>query len=225
MRHIVFTPNPDNKYKIAILIKETAFNVKLIRKHYIDPLVKLGFQEQDIIALSLKYNEQGKAPIKLIKSHLETILKACDQLEVSTLLVTDGQYFKKLTGMGKAEPHHGYIKPNTFTDQKIDVILSINYQVLFHKPDLQSRLDLSLNTLVKSLTSFNIEIGSDIIHSSYYPNSTKDIQLALESLHQYDSLTCDIETLCTSDEYILTLKQELLKVTQRIEENNYGGTY
>jgi len=88
--------------------------------HYFDPLAKLGIQPDSMLGLSLTYNAQNKAPISLVNDSLVTILKACEKLGITTLLVADATYFKKLTGESKAEPHHGYIKPCTVT-RKVEV--------------------------------------------------------------------------------------------------------
>jgi len=193
MKHLIFKENLNNKYKIAILIKETSFDFKLIKENYIDPLIKLGINEEDIIALSLKYDSNNKASVKLIKSHLETIYKACNQLNTEILLVADSNYFKKITGLSKAEPYHGSINPSK-SDVSMDVILSINYQSLFYNPTLKGRLDLSLNTLVSQIAGTSTQIGQNIIHSEYYPNTYKEIEDTLKDLHSYNSLTCDFET-------------------------------
>ena len=36
-------------------------------------------------------------------------------------------------------------------------------------------------------------MGEGIIHSEYYPKTNADIQAALDSLHQYPELQCDLE--------------------------------
>ena len=211
MKHIIYSANADNKYEVAILIKESAFKQKALTEHYFDPLAKLGLQPDSMIGLSLTYNTQNKAPISLVNDSLETILKACEKLGITTLLVADATYFKKLTGERKAEPHHGYIKPCNITrpvdvydkinenyktikqPYQIDIILSVNYQQLFYKPDVQDRLTMSLETLANHNQGTHVDLGQDIIHSSEYPNSVRDIQNTLERLHAYPELTCDIE--------------------------------
>lgn len=211
MKHIIYTANTDNKYKIAILIKEGAFKQKALTEHYFDPLTKLGIQPDSMIGLSLTYNAQNKAPISLVNDSLETILKACEKLGITTLLVADATYFKKLTGERKAEPHHGYIKPCAITREvekydvgsevyittkepyPIDIILSVNYQVLFYKPDMQDKLTMSLETLANHTQGTHVDLGIDIIHSADYPTSQEDIASILARLHAYPELTCDIE--------------------------------
>ena len=212
MKHIIYSENKDNKYEVAILIKEGAFKQRALEEHYFDPLAKLGLQSDSMIGLSLTYNAQNKAPISLVNDSLVTILKASEKLGVKTLLVADATYFKKLTGERKAEPHHGYIKPCNITREveiydvgsetyittkepyPIDIILSVNYQVLFYKPDMQDKLTMSLETLANHTQGTHVDLGIDIIHSAEYPRSQEDIASILTHLHAYPELTCDIET-------------------------------
>lgn len=195
MKHLLYGVNPDNKYKIAVLIKEAAFKADLMAKHYFLPLHATGIPTEDIIGLSLKYNEHGKAPAKLIKSHLEVILKACEKLETTTLLVADSDYYKKLVGVSKATPHYGYIKPCAFKGyEHINVILSVNYQGLFYNPVMQEKLDMSISTLANHTNGTHIDLGQGIIHSSEYPSTYAEIEDWLTVLYNYSELTVDIET-------------------------------
>lgn len=194
MNHLIFKENPDNRYSIALLIKESSFKQRLLEQHYINPLKEKGIKEDSIIALSLSYNDKGKAPVKLIKECLSNIIKACEKLEVNTILVADTEYFKKLTGKRKAEPYYGYVQECTISTKPINVILSVNYQSLFYNPDIVDRLTLSLTTLVNHIQGNTIEMGKSIIHSAQYPSSLVEIQNALEKLHEYPAITCDIET-------------------------------
>ena len=86
MQHITFVDK--NQYTTALLIKDSSFNRKEIQSNY-------PIDWQDSICLSLAY-ENGKAPAKLIKEALGSVLKACKHLGVTTLLVADTNYFKAL---------------------------------------------------------------------------------------------------------------------------------
>ncbi len=195
MKHILFNTNPSNKYKVALLIKESAFNKTKLKSKYITPIIESGLQPDSILALSLKYNDLDKCPAKLIKSHLEIILQACDKLGVNTLLVADSNYFKTLTKERKAEPHHGYIKKCKIDGyDHINVILTINYKSLFYNPDLQNKLDMSIKTLIESIEGTHLDIGTGIIHNSWYPSTETTIRDSLIRLNKYPILTCDIET-------------------------------
>src|SRR5690606_30598423 len=126
--------------------------------------------------------------------YLAKLLPALTGIGVTALLVTDSAYFKVLTNERKAEPHHGYALPCKIKGyEHVKVILSLNYQALIYNPDLQSKLDLSLDTLASVRTNTYQALGTGIIHSASYPKTLQDIAGALQSLHQYEALTCDIE--------------------------------
>jgi DNA polymerase-1 len=192
MRHIIF--QEANSYRIAVLVKGTSFNKSELRFNYVDPLVKRGLAEQEMIAFTLKYNPDGKAPVTVIKEYLGNLLPALDQLGVKHLYVADASYFKTLTGQAKAEPHYGYVLPCKIKGyEHMSVVLGLNYQQLIYNPSLQQKLDLSLHALASSVSGNYQAIGTNIIHSAQYPKTVSEIAAALQSLHQYQDLTCDIE--------------------------------
>lgn len=192
MHHVIF--QKAFNYPIAVLVKDGALKQNEMEKHYIKPLNTLGIQSNQCIGFNLKYDQNGKAPVKFIKSYLDGLLQALDSLQVTTLYVSDSAYFKVLTGEKKSEPHHGYILPCKVTGyEHMNIILGINYQALFYKPDLQEKLDMSLSTLSNHVNGTHTDLGKDIIHYEYYPNTLSAISQLLNSLHKYEVLTVDIE--------------------------------
>jgi len=195
MLYVTPEPNSKNKYTVAILIKEAALAEKELVNYYLEPLKAQGIPGDNIIFIGLEYNETNKAPVKLIKTHLTTVLTACKSIGVKTLLVADGHYFKTLTKLRRAEPHHGYIKPCAIPQYEyLNVILSVNYQSLFYNPLIKERLDMSLETLTNHSNGTHIDLGTDIIHSAVYPDTTVKINMQLQKLHQHKELVCDVET-------------------------------
>lgn len=191
MRHIIF--KEALMYSIAVLVKSTSFNKQELRINYIDPLVKRGVVEQEMIAFTLKY-EDNKASSKLMKEYLANLLPALESLGVRHLYVADANYFKTLTGQSKAEPHFGYVLPCKIKGyEHMSVVLGLNHQQLIYNPSLQQKLDLSIHTLATSISGNYQAIGTSIIHSASYPETLADIELALDALHQHPDLTCDIE--------------------------------
>lgn len=192
MRHQIF--KEANTYSIALLSKGTSFNKHELRVNYVDPLIKRGIAEEEMIAFTLDYNSEGKAPAQHIKDYLSKLLPALDGLGVKHLYVADANYFKTLAGQGKADPHFGYVLPCKIKGyEHMSVVLGLNYQQLIYNPQLQAKLDLSLFTLASGVAGNYQAIGSGIIHSAQYPKSWQEIRAALQSLHQYPSLACDIE--------------------------------
>lgn len=192
MRHIIF--QEANTYSVAVLTKSSAFNKHELRINYVDPLVKRGVAEHEMIAFTLKYNPDGKVPAHVIKDYLSNLLPALDGLGVKFLYVADSNYFKTLAGQGKAEPHYGYVLPCKIKGyEHMSVVLGLNHQALIYNPALQTKLDLSLHALASGVAGNYQAIGTNIIHSAQYPETWQEIRAALQSLHQYSSLTCDIE--------------------------------
>jgi hypothetical protein len=66
MRHHIFEES--DRYKIAVLLKNTAFNKQEILTNYIRPLNSMGVVSSDLIAFTLEYNDQGKAPVGFVKA-------------------------------------------------------------------------------------------------------------------------------------------------------------
>ena len=191
MRHIVF--GQSDTYPVALLIKATAFNQQEIQAHYVAPLQQQGIDPAGIVALTLAY-EGKKVSVKFIKEQLDEILPALASLNTQYLYVADSAYFKVLTKQGKAEPHFGYVLPCAIAGyEHLQVVLGLNHQALIYNPELQAKIDLSLNTLAAVINQTYTALGAGIIHSAQYPESTQSIRKALEHLKTYPSLTCDIE--------------------------------
>ena len=194
MQHITFVDK--DQYTTALLIKDSSFNRKEIQSNY-------DLDWTDTICFSLAY-ENGKAPAKLIKEALKSLLKACKHLGVTTLLVADTNYFKTLVKTTKAEPLYGSVCQCALGEFK--VILAPNWQALFYNPAVQSKIDLAVSTLKNHLSGTHVVMGTGIIHYSAYP-TIETLPIRLKRLLAYPMLTCDIETSG------LTLEAELLSIS------------
>lgn len=193
MRHILFNEE-STSFTTAILVKRSSFNQMELTDNYVTPLVDMGVQAKDVIAFTLSYNDTSKAPAGHVKDYLKKLLPALDSIGVKYLYVTDSSYFKVLAGQAKAEPHHGYVLPCKVKGyEHMHVILGINHHALIYNPDLKAKLELGLETLASHIHGVYQPPGSGIIHSAQYPQGVQAIAAALQSLHQYPSLSCDIE--------------------------------
>lgn len=193
MYHIPFAESP--AYPIAILVKPSALREAELRRAYVDPLMNLGVPEGDVIAFTLEYNDAGKAPVnQVIKPYLDLLLPTLKEVGTKYLYVNDGSYFKTLTKQATAEPHQGYVLPCAIKGfEDMSVVLGTNYQALFYKPDLQDKLDRSLEVMVDHYKGSYVPVGSDIIQKEYYPETESDIAAALQELHKYPEISGDIE--------------------------------
>jgi len=191
MRHLTFDEN-QKQYRLAILVKGSAFRKKEIKEYYVDPLLARGFASKDIIAFDLQFNEKDKAPVSLIKEYLEQLKKAITHLGITHVLVADASYFKVLAKVRKAEPHYGYVLPSIWPG--IQAALTTNYLSLFYNPSLKSRLIMGIDAMSKDINGEQGLFQQDLLSKVKFPESYKAIQQQLEDLYQYPKLTCDIET-------------------------------
>lgn len=182
-----------DKYQLAILIKENALNNENeIFKYYIKPIQDL--YKDNILIVGLPYNSKGKITVAFAKEYLTKCLEYLEEYNIKHLLVADSVYFKTLTKVGKTEPYLGYIVDCKYEGYKnLKAILTLNYSSLFYKPDNISKIDLSIQILRNLYASCIKKLGEDIIHSSDYPSSNKDIEKTLYKLLSYDALACDTE--------------------------------
>lgn len=192
MRYITFEPS--DAYPIAILIKSTAFNQGEIERYYVDTLVDAGIPKKDLVAMTLQYTPDNKAPVKLIKEYLEDLLPALDSVGTRVLYCADAAYFKVLTKSRKAEPFLGYVLDCAIKGyEHMKVCLGINHKALVHDPAKQPKLELSVDALCRYLKGDTTQLGQGIIHSAHYPTSAEQIRLELQELHQHAALATDIE--------------------------------
>lgn len=196
MRHILFD-TPSARYRVALLCKPSIFKEPELLANYVQPLIARGLKANEIVAIPLEYDEKGKASAKLCKDVLDHLLPALFGIGITHLFVTDSDYFKVLTKVAKVDPHYGHLlelkygPPDCLAAMK--VCIGINYQQIIFNPAIQGKLDLTLNALAEDVQGKHITLGSDIIHSAYYPRSVETIREALKALHQYPALTVDIE--------------------------------
>lgn len=192
MQRLVFSEQVS--YSVALLIKESAFNASEIEHVYAAYLSKRGLPIDALIALSLPYNEGGKAPGGFVREQLDTLLLAATDAGATLLYCADASYFKVLTSSKKAEPHLGYVLPCTVKGyEHLNVVLGINHKALLYNPANEPKLDLSLNTLIQAYHGHHTELGKDIIQEASYPTQEADIAACLDKLHQHPQLACDIE--------------------------------
>ena len=180
----------------AILIKDSAFNINSLEAYYVNPLHKLGISKNRIAALSLYYSESNKVSAKEGKAYVLHLLEKIKETNVKTLIVADSNYFKYLTKQQKVTNCRGYVYKCTITGyEHYDVILSVNYNAVFHNENQKKDLDLSIKTIAGHVGADDLKIlGSNIIKHEAYPTTTEEISNWLAKLMFKPVLTCDIET-------------------------------
>lgn len=194
MHHALFATEQE-QYSIALLIKNTAFKTSELAATYVNVLSKRDIPVEEIIAFTLDYDEQGKASAAFMQAYLDKLLPALEQLGVKYLYCADAGYFKALTKVRKAEPQLGYVLDCAWPGYgHMKVVLGVNHKSLMYNPTNESKLTLSLETLISATLDEEVDLGKDIIHYAEYPSQTSQIADWLKKLHQFPALTVDIET-------------------------------
>lgn len=172
----------------VILIKDNHVKEDQIRKYYIEPLVERGLSQDNVAVYGLLY-EAGKIKADLGKNYLRMLLPQLEALpDLKYLVVADSHYFKFITKQTKISNCYGELVPGTLEGYENYQVSGIpNYMSLVYTPDNQTYIDLGLN----AITQFK---KTDIIHSARYISDRQEAIEFLDSLHQYDLLTSDIET-------------------------------
>lgn len=192
MEYITFSDS-NEKLKYAIFIKSSSANKQAIRRYYIDPLEKLGIGKDEIVVVSVPA-EGKKYKTQETKDLLKKVAKGLDSLEVTKVLVANGDLYKFLTGVGKTSDCFGEIVKGTLEGYEgIDLVLSIDYSALMYNESLRFKLDHANETFYKACKK-RIHIPKSIIHTRRTPVTLAQIKDELNKLHAYPALTCDIET-------------------------------
>ena len=190
MKHILFGSNIDD-VQVAILIKDTALNELKMLRFYTQPC---ELESRNFIGFSLDYGGSKKVKASVAKDYIQELLPEIDEIGINTLLVCDGDYFKKLTKLPKTEPHHGYVCPCKIDGyEHMNIILCPNYNAIIHNPDISIKITRALETLTNHVKGDYEEPGKDIIHEAHYPDTIAGIKETLDALHQFDELEVDIE--------------------------------
>lgn len=193
MNFALFSDTQQPTYRIVLLIKESYFEPMMLRRYYVDPLVQLGFKEEDIIAIKLPY-AMGKFNSKLAIEHLLDIRDDLIDLKVEFLLCADAKYFTKVTAERKAEPFLGYLMDCNFPGlEALKVVYTLNYGACVHQPESTPKIKLALNCLASYVAGTHVKLGTDIIHFEEYPSTYAQIKQWLIDLLDAPELTCDIE--------------------------------
>jgi len=144
--HYLFnTENDTESLRVAILIKDSAFNYKDIYDNYIK---HLDIPANELVAFNLKY-VNDKISAKEAKEYLLELLEGMNSLGITTLYVADSTYFKYLTKVKKTSNCHGDIFPVALHKdyEHMSCILGVNHRACLYDPKQQDTLISSLLTL------------------------------------------------------------------------------
>ena len=194
MNHEIFKLNADNKYPFVLLCKQNTFDRRLMYMNYVQTLEAAGIPTDQIIALTLQYDDAKKVSAKTIKAYTENLLKAMVRVGAKYAYVADGKYFKHLTGEKKTDVHVGYVLDCAIKGyEHIKIAYGLNYQQLAFAPEKQSIMRRGLQVLADHHKGEYVPPGDGIIHSEVYPDDLASIKEFLDGLHQHKQLAIDIE--------------------------------
>lgn len=192
MKYQTFTDTPQSTYPVAILAPKLA--QQPMAQEYLEPI---ALNPNEVVAYEL-YKPQKKTPATVIRDYLDDLIPLLDDLACEYLLVGDGDYFKALTGVNKADAYLGYVLPNVFPvhmSNQFKVIYVPNYRQVFYDPHrTKAKIMQGLEALYDHRHGQYREPGCSIIHFSAYPDTAESIEKWLQRLIDMDQeLTCDIE--------------------------------
>lgn len=194
MNHEIFRANSDNKYPFVVLTKPSVFDRGLMYKNYVMPLEAAGVPTDQIIALTLQYDDAKKVSAKTVKAYSEVLMKALDRVGAKYLYVADGNYFKYLAGVKKTDANVGYVLPCVIKGyEHLMIAYGLNYQTLTFAPEKQIIMRRGLEVLVDHHNGVYTPPGEGIIHSEQYPDDLDSIKAFLDGLHVHKQLGVDIE--------------------------------
>lgn len=193
MRYLTFERDEKSSYKVCIL--STDLREQAMADAYMgDYLGTAALDPAETFALSLHQSrEKKKTPVAEMKEYVQDVLQhALDDLKVSYLVVTDGDYFKAITGAAKVEACLGYVLDSAFGSQK--VVYAPTHRMVFYDPDrVREKISRALCAVRDHATGDYELPGADIIRHAEYPTDIARIEEILEELHQHPELTVDIE--------------------------------
>ena len=193
MQYQTFSPTEHSEYPICFLVPKLARDD--MAREYIDPAC---LDEEEVIAYQLHITGK-KTKVADQKEFLDSLLPMLDQLSTQYLVVSDGEYFKTLTGAKKADAFLGYVVPNTYPESmagRFNVIFCPNYRQVFYNPGpVRAKITQAMDALWNHRSSTYEDPGNHVIHFEAYPTTVADIASWLQKLIDDDRpLAADIET-------------------------------
>lgn len=201
MRYLTFSDTEFTEYKICFLVPELRQNP--IEGYYINPY--LSDERDNLIAYELK-KEGKKTPATTQKEFLASeLLPVLRELEVEYLVVCDAEYFKTLTKNQGPEANLGYVlgsegswKDDTgeiHSFEGFKVLYCPNFNSVFRdEVATLSKIDQSIQGMIKHIQGSYVRPGSDIIHHEEYPETVQEIGEWLDTiLAQRVDVSSDIE--------------------------------
>lgn len=192
MQYQTFSSEIQETYPIAFLVPKLERDG--MAREYLEPGC---LNPDEVIAYGLHLTGK-KTKVEVQREFLDELLPMLEDLGTQYLLVSDGEYFKTITGVNKTEAYLGYVLPNAYPEKlkgQFQVLFVPNHRQVFYNPaPTRAKIKQALDALFAHRHNQYREPGCEIISFSAYPESVTDIALWLGKLLEMDcDLTCDIE--------------------------------
>ncbi len=192
MRYQTFSLPEQTEYPIAFLVPK--LNEGDMVREYLDPA---NLDPKDVVGYTLHQTGKKTSATKQ-REYLDDLLPVLSDLNTQYLLVSDGDYFKTLTGVNKADAYLGYVLPNIYPESMVgqfNVIFCPNYRQVFYNPGpVRAKIAQATDALWNHRKGLYRDPGCSIIQFSAYPCTVTDISAWLGKLLAMNCpLTCDIE--------------------------------
>lgn len=192
MQYQTFDPVIQPEYPVAFLVPKLSYDDmtrEYIIPHMLDP--------KHVIAYAL-HQTGKKTLIAVMREFLDELIPTLSDLGTKYLMVSDGDYFKALTGVNKADAYLGYSLPNVYPEAlagDFQVIFCPNYRQVFYNPGpVKAKITQAMDALRDHRNGRYFDPGHAIIKFSDYPSTVPEIAAWLQKLIDMDvPLTCDIE--------------------------------
>lgn len=189
-----------SELKLVILVPHAASEWGHIKENYVDPLVRSHVLTlNDVILLVLPKSKGKKFSASEVKSILSTdVIPLLQMVKVDTLLCLESSCFLKLTDIKSTRGVLGQLFPITLKSATSPVstktMLTYSYRSYVYNPENRDTVGTHIQTLSKHLSGAFLLNQNQVLHHEEYPETLQDIQIFLDSLHQYPALTVDVET-------------------------------
>lgn len=191
MRFAHFSDTELATYPVAILTQ--SIRVEEMRKAYMD--LADSPPTDDVLILSLHINrEKKKTPVAEMKEYIETELgPVLEDMGTQYLLVTEGGYFKQLTGAKKVDANLGCVLPSSCG--RWQVLYLPYYKTILYDPDkVRGQIDRTMQALSAHRGGTYQAPGHAVLHFAAYPVTNDEVEAWLDRLIEMDvPLAIDIE--------------------------------
>lgn len=191
MSYLTFGPEKDY-YKYVLLVKESLLNSLNLRNTYIDHFNSQGIDVNDVVVIGLPYDKK-KVSAACAREFIKTeLVDALVHVKADSVIVTDSEYFKYLTGAKKPDKEYG----NVHTLMELPNIPSVylpNPGLLIFKPELVDKVPLSLKALQDYHSGTYQPVGTELLVNPRYPVTANEFIDALKEYIDEPMLSCDVE--------------------------------